>query len=121
MIQTILRHEPVAFDEALFARAFDAVAAKWAGADEETRSAIVDALFRLDGDRTVGFLDAITEDPDPWLRMRVIDQVAAIGDRRVASFVKRFTDDEDEMVREAAIAVLQSRVDVVQRVIQGNQ
>jgi HEAT repeat protein len=49
------------------------------------------------------------EDPDPWLRMHVIEQLAAIGDRRVPMFVNRFLDDEDEMVREVAMAILQGR------------
>jgi HEAT repeat protein len=109
LIMKILRHEPYMVEESTLSLAFDAVAREWGRADEEMRSAIVDTLFHLDGDRTVGFLDTIMEDPDPWLRMHVIEQLAAIGDRRVPMFVNRFLDDEDEMVREVAMAILQGR------------
>ena len=108
LIQMILLHEPIVCEEQLLMRAFAVVAEKWPDADEETRAAIVDTLFRLDGDRTVGFLDTIMEDPDPWLRIRVIEQLAVIGDRRVPTFVNRFLNDEDEMVRETAMAILQT-------------
>lgn len=108
LIQMILRHERIDYEEQLLVRAFDVVAAHWPEADEDTRAAIVDTLFRLDGDRTVGFLDVIMEDPNPWLRVRVIEQLAAVGDRRIPTFVNRFLGDEDEMVREAAMAIMQT-------------
>jgi HEAT repeat protein len=109
LILKILHHEPYTVDEGTLGLAFEAVASEWGRADEETRSAIVDTLFHLDGDRTVGFLDTIMEDPDPWLRMHVIEQLAAIGDRRVPMFVNRFLNDDDEMVREVAMSILQGR------------
>jgi HEAT repeat protein len=113
LIQKILRHETFTCEEGVLTRAFEVVAGEWAEADEETRAAIVDTLFHLDGDRTVGFLDTIMEDPDPWLRMHVIEQLAAIGDRRVPMFVNRFLQDEDEMVREVAVGILQSRAETM--------
>jgi HEAT repeat protein len=97
------------FDEELFARGFDAVAAEWEGGDEETRAAVVDVLFHLDGDRAVDFLDTIRNDPDPWLRIHVIEVIAAIADRRAPDFITRFLEDDDEMVREVAQSTLQSR------------
>lgn len=97
------------FDESLFARGFDAVAAEWEGGDEETRAAVVDVLFHLDGDRAVDFLDTIMNDPDPWLRIHVIEVIAAIADRRAPDFIARFLEDDDEMVREVAMSTLQSR------------
>jgi HEAT repeat protein len=97
------------YDETFFVRAFDVVAAEWEGGDEETRAAIVDVLFHLDGDRAVTFLDAIMNDPDPWLRIHVIEVIAAIADRRAPDFIARFLEDDDEMVREVAVSTLQSR------------
>ena len=97
------------YDEDFFTRAFDVVAAEWEGGDEETRAAIVDVLFHLDGDRAVTFLDAIMNDPDPWLRIHVIEVIAAIADRRAPDFIARFLEDDDEMVREVAVSTLQSR------------
>jgi HEAT repeat protein len=113
LIRRILRHESFVCEESVLARAFEVVAAEWPVADEETRAAIVDTLFHLDGDRSVGFLDMIMEDPDPWLRMHVIEQLAAIGDRRVPLFVNRFLQDEDEMVREVAMGILQTRTEAM--------
>ncbi|MBK7258300.1 MAG: HEAT repeat domain-containing protein [Ignavibacteriae bacterium] len=97
------------YDENFFTRAFDVVTAEWEGGDEETRAAIVDVLFHLDGDRAVMFLDAIMNDPDPWLRIHVIEVIAAIADRRAPDFIARFLEDDDEMVREVAVSTLQSR------------
>jgi HEAT repeat protein len=104
----IIRHEPVTVDEQLLARAFDATAAGWEHAGEETRAAIVEALFHLDGDRAVEFLDTLMDDPDPWLRKRVIELLARVESRRVPVFVRRFIDDEDERVRDVVMSILQS-------------
>jgi HEAT repeat protein len=112
MLQRILARDPVIYDEALLSRAFEVVADEWHAADEETRVVLVDTLFHIDGDRTVGFLDTIVADADPWLRMRVIEQLAGIEDRRVPMFVRRFIADEDEMVREMAMTLLQSRAEI---------
>jgi HEAT repeat protein len=109
IIQRVMRRSGEQFDEHLFVRAFDTIASLWETSDEETRAAIVDALFRLDGDRAVEFLDAIMNDPDPWLRMHVIEVIAAIADRRAPDFIARFLQDDDEMVRELAMGALQAK------------
>ncbi len=108
-IQNVMRRAISSGDEAVFERAFTAIAAQWEAADEETRGVIVDALFRLDGDRAVQFLDAIMNDPDPWLRIHVIEVIAAIADPRAPEFISRFLRDDDEMVREVAMSTLQSK------------
>jgi HEAT repeat protein len=108
-IQNVMRRAISTGDEQVFERAFDAIAAQWGNADEETRAVIVDALFRLDGDRAVQFLDAIMNDPDPWLRMHVIEVIAAIADPRAPEFIARFLHDDDEMVREVAMGTLQNK------------
>jgi HEAT repeat protein len=109
IIQRVMRRSGERFDEQLFAGAFDSIASLWETSDEETRAAIVDALFRLDGDRAVEFLDAIMNDPDPWLRMHVIEVIAAIADRRAPDFIARFLQDDDEMVRDLAMGTLQAK------------
>ncbi|MGA9120023.1 MAG: HEAT repeat domain-containing protein [Bacteroidota bacterium] len=109
MSRTIMLNKLDESLERLVNRVFILVADRWATADEETRSAIVDVLFRLDGDNAVEFLDAIMNDPDPWLRMHVIEIIAAISDPRAPDFITRFLEDEDAMVREVAVGILQSR------------
>jgi len=108
-IHNVMRKAISSGDEAVFGRAFVAIAAQWGEADEETRAVIVDALFRLDGDRAVEFLDAIMNDPDPWLRIHVIEVIAAIADPRAPEFIARFLQDDDEMVREVAMGTLQTK------------
>ncbi len=95
--------------ERMIGRAFILIADRWASADEETRVMIVDVLFRLDGDNAVEFLDAIMNDPDPWLRMHVLEIIAAIADPRAPEFITGFLQDDDVMVREVAAGKLQSR------------
>ena len=93
----------------LLQRAFDAVKDAWGDANEEARAAIVDTLFRLDGDQAVQVLDRIVDEPDPWLRIHVIELLAPLDDRRIPEFIGRFLDDEDEMVRDVAASTLAGR------------
>ena len=93
----------------LLANAVSAVENAWIDADEETRAAIVDTLFRLDGDQAIRVLDVIRNDPDPWLRIRVIELLNPMEDRRIPEFISRFLQDDDEMVRDVAASTLESR------------
>jgi HEAT repeat protein len=108
-IQNVMQRKGPVAEENLFEETFAAIAVQWQEADEETRAAIVDALFRLDGDRAEEFLDTIMNDPDPWLRMHVIEMIAAIADRRAPDYIARFLSDDDEMVREVALGTLQAK------------
>lgn len=108
-VKRLYSGETVDIDSDVLHRAFAVVARHWETAVEETRAAIVDTLFTLDGDRAVLFLDKIVEDQDPWLRMHVIELLVAIADPRTPEFISRFLDDDDEMVREIAGAALQSK------------
>jgi hypothetical protein len=96
-------------DGRLLQRAFDAVKAAWGEATEDLRAVIVDTLFRLDGDQAVHVLDAIVDEPDPWLRIHVIELLAPLSDRRIPEFIGRFMNDEDEMVRDVAASTLAGR------------
>jgi HEAT repeat protein len=108
-IKTIMRDGGSRDDERMTVSAFDAVASAWDGADQDTRSSIIDAMFRLDGDRAVQFLDVVLEQPDPWLRMHVIEVIAAIADSRAPVYIARFLNDEDEMVRDLAENLLRAK------------
>ena len=101
-IKVIMRSGASGEDEEIVSSAFNAMAHAWESADQDARSSIVDAMFRLDGDRVVQFFDTILEQPDPWLRMHVIEVIAAIADSRAPLYIARFLNDEDEMVRELA-------------------
>jgi HEAT repeat protein len=108
-IRVMMRSGGVPEDETIVSSGFDAVARAWDGGDQDARSSIIDAMFRLDGDRAVQFLDTVLEQPDPWLRMHVIEVIAAIADSRAPVYIARFLNDEDEMVRELAENVLRAK------------
>lgn len=86
-----------------------AVQEVWENADEETRSVIVDALFLYDGARAVEFLGAVLSEPDPWLRVHVIELLGKVEHGDVLRLLKQFVQDEDEMVRDLAISTLVQR------------
>lgn len=98
--------DKIPLPDALFRQAFEAVAAEWGPADEQSRAVIIDTLFRLDGDRAVEFVENVMSDPDRWLHIQVIELLARIGDRRAPDFIARFLTDDDEMVREVASSTL---------------
>ena len=104
-----LPEELLGDDSSFLETAIKVLEESWAGADEETRAAIVDTLFRLDGDHAIRVLDVIRNDPDPWLRIRVIELLTPLDDRRIPGFIARFLEDEDEMVREVANSTLELR------------
>ncbi len=96
-------------DRELLDQAFEAAAAHWHSAEEETRGTIVETLFVLNGERTLVMLDSLLDDPDPWLRTRVIELLSAFHDERLPAFLSRYLADEDEMVCSAAAAVLEAK------------
>jgi HEAT repeat protein len=111
--QTFIEHFAdgctITFEENIPIRIFDAVASRWNLADEETRALIVDTIFRFDGDRAIQFLDEILKDPDPWLRIHVMELVAEVSDRRAPEFISKFINDEDPTVQEMALTILQNK------------
>ena len=102
---------PQLLDEQLdqLQRAFDFVTTAWKDGNEETRGAVIDTMFRLDGDRAFEYLSKVTEEPDPWLRIHVIELVASLENRGISDFIVRFLGDDDEIVRGVAAATLASR------------
>lgn len=95
--------------EAVLDTVFAAVQETWSNADEETRSVIVDALFLFDGARAVEFLGAVLSDPDPWLRVHIVELLGRVEHGDVFRLLKQFVQDENEMVRDLAISTLEQR------------
>ena len=69
----------------------------------------MESLFRLDGDRAVEIMGQIITEPDPWLRVQIIELLSAVRDERALDVVSRLLDDENELVREAAVSALQAK------------
>ncbi len=93
----------------LLRRSFTFVTGGWGEGSEETRGAIIDTMLHLDGDRAFEYLAKVTDEPDPWLRIHVIELVAPLENMGICDFIARFLTDEDEMVREVAATTLESR------------
>ncbi len=89
-------------------RAFTIVQNAWQDASQEDLEIIADTLFRLDSNRTVEFLNSVIAELDPWSRVHMIDQLAAISTQPALDCIARLAYDENEMVQEAAITVLQA-------------
>ncbi|MBI5464515.1 MAG: HEAT repeat domain-containing protein [Ignavibacteriales bacterium] len=88
--------------------ATDAVMQQWHSADLDTQTVILNALFYLDGDRAIQFLETTTDDLDQWQRVQCIELLGSVSDRRVPTFLQRFLSDEDEMVRSVSANTLES-------------
>ncbi len=99
------------FDQTLglLHRSFAFVTGGWSEGSEETRGAIIETMLHLDGDRAFEYLAKVTDEPDPWLRIHVIELVASLENRGIPDFIARFLADEDEMVREVAATTLESK------------
>ncbi|MCX7984319.1 MAG: HEAT repeat domain-containing protein [Bacteroidetes bacterium] len=82
---------------------------QWYSADEETRPILIELLFLLDGDHAIEVLSDVTEYPDPWVKMQVIEYLAPVSGRQAVDFIARFVSDDDEMVRQLAITILESK------------
>lgn len=113
LVRTMLQNNAgqggLGFDQSMIDNAFALTEQQWESADEETRAAIVETLFALNGDRALAMLDTLMNDPDPWLRMRVIELLGTLADERLPGFLSRYLKDEDEMVRNTAEWVLESK------------
>jgi HEAT repeat protein len=108
-IPEMMRSKGPAIEPEWIGRAAEVVAASWEASDEETRTAIVDVLFRIDGDRAMKSLDEIMRDPDPWLRLHVIETAGQVIDQRGVEFIRRYLADEDTNVQETVVGILQSK------------
>ncbi len=83
-MRTIAKHSAentgCAIEQEMLDRAFTLVEQQRESAEEEVRAVIVETLFVLNGDRTLVILDTLINDPDPWLRMRVIELLGMLDD-----------------------------------------
>lgn len=104
-----INDESVSDYASLLQAGFEFAASNWNEGSEEIRAAIVETMLRLDGDRAFEYLATVTEEPDPWLRIHVIELVAQLENIGIPNFIARFLSDDDEMVRETAASTLESK------------
>ncbi|MCU0452441.1 MAG: HEAT repeat domain-containing protein [Bacteroidetes bacterium] len=90
-------------------RASAAVEALWPDADQEVRFFLLETMFRLDGDRAVGFLMSMLSGSDPWFKVHVLELLFDVEDQRVLHIALACLQDEEETVRMTAQAALEAR------------
>lgn len=78
--------------------------------DEEVRRAAMEILFNLDVNSALLFTDTMVNDENSWNRIRLIELVENINDPSTESIIRKFAEDEDEMVRDRAAFVLNSKI-----------
>lgn len=89
--------------------AFQSVQSLWDEADQELRFFSLETLFRLDGDRAVGFLNALLADADPWVKVHILELLFDVEDQRVLHIALACLQDDEETVRMTARATLEAR------------
>jgi HEAT repeat protein len=78
--------------------------------DEEVRRASMEILFNLDVNSALLFADTMVNDENSWNRIRLIELIENVNDPSVEVIIKKFVEDEDEMVRDRATFVLNSKI-----------
>ncbi len=75
--------------------------------DEEVRISAGELLFIIDEKNSVYFLEELTDDPNIWNRLKIIDMLEKILHPRAYKILARLASDKEEMVREKAKAVIE--------------
>ncbi len=105
-VRQFVEHVEYPVSAELLDRLFDAVAKQFTAVDQETREMIVEAIFRIDSDHAVAFLNRVTNNADPWMHIQIIDQLISIPSRNALEFVVQSLESKDEQVREAAMMAM---------------
>ncbi|MGE5847394.1 MAG: HEAT repeat domain-containing protein [Ignavibacteria bacterium] len=75
--------------------------------DEEVRITAGELLFIIDEKNSVYFLEELTDDPNIWNRLKIIDMLEKILHPRAYKILAILASDREEMVREKAKAVIE--------------
>ncbi len=113
-VRQFVLHAEYPVSRELLDRLFDAIAKQWTSVDQETREMIVEAIFRIDSDHAVSFLNRVTSNADPWVHIQIIDQLISIPSRNALEFVVQSLENKDEQIREAAMMAMSAASNQVQ-------
>ncbi len=113
-VRQFVLHAEYPVSRELLDRLFDAIAKQWTSVDQETREMIVEAIFRIDSDHAVSFLNRVTNNADPWIHIQIIDQLISIPSRNALEFVVQSLENKDEQIREAAMMAMNAASNQVQ-------
>lgn len=81
--------------------------------DEEVRRSAMELLFILDPDTAFMFVDSMTQDENMWNRLRLVEVLEKFNTEKIESVLQKLVNDEDEMVKDRALFVYNSRINNV--------
>ena len=81
--------------------------------DEEVRRSSMELLFGLDPETAFMFVDSMTQDENMWNRLRLVEMMEKFPTERIETALQKLVQDEDEMVRDRALFVYNSRINNV--------
>jgi HEAT repeat protein len=78
--------------------------------DEEVRKSAMEILFGLDNNSALLFVDTMLADENTWNRIRLVELLENVNDPIADNAIQKLVSDEDDMVRDRAIFVFNSKV-----------
>jgi HEAT repeat protein len=81
--------------------------------DEEVRRSAMELLFNMDAETAFMFIDSMTQDENMWNRLRLVEMLEKFASDRIETALQKLIQDEDEMVRDRALFVYNSRINNV--------
>ena len=77
--------------------------------DEEVRRASMEILFTIDSETALLFVDSMVADENTWNRIRLVELIEQFPMEAVEAPLQKLANDEDEMVRDRASFVYNSK------------
>ncbi len=81
--------------------------------DEEVRRSSMELLFGLDPETAFMFVDSMTQDENMWNRLRLVEILEKFNTEKIEAALQKLVNDEDEMVKDRALFVFNSRINNV--------
>jgi HEAT repeat protein len=81
--------------------------------DEEVRRNSMEVLFNLDPDTALLFIDSMATDENMWNRLRLVELIEKFPMEKIETTMQKLIQDEDEMVRDRAVFVYNSKINNV--------
>jgi len=77
--------------------------------DEEVRRSAMEIIFNMDADSALLFIDTMVSDENTWNRLRLLELLENMQGEKFNSSIAKLINDDDEMVRERAILIANTR------------
>lgn len=85
------------------------IAENLTNSDEEARKVAMELLFVLDVETGLLFLDTMLEDDNLWNKIRLLEMLEEVNDKRADNALRALSNDQESMISERATAILENR------------